>query len=123
QEFKIASCPQTANPRYLMTLIEDITLWGSFEQLDQKIDTDLKATSTSELYEIVLSRIDEDFKSSAMKLILSYIWTSNKGLHVENELKPILQKEGYEIHEWQHIFTILEDFLISAGGLLNFSNN
>ena len=31
QEARIASCPQTGNPRYLRTLLEDIGMWGQYE--------------------------------------------------------------------------------------------
>jgi len=29
QEFKIAKNPQASNPRYLKTLLEDISVWGN----------------------------------------------------------------------------------------------
>src|SRR5687767_8502071 len=77
QEFIIAGTPHagtipisqhlsltlTGNPRYLKTLIEDINVWGEFEELTSKIKKDLRAQNASELYEIVLSRLEADYDS------------------------------------------------------------
>jgi hypothetical protein len=42
QEFIISAAPPAGNPRYLCTLVEDLSLFGEFEELDSKISRDLK---------------------------------------------------------------------------------
>ena len=50
----------------MKTLLEDISLWGEFEELTQKIKKDLKALSASELYEIVLNRLESDYDNQGL---------------------------------------------------------
>jgi hypothetical protein len=53
---KIASTPSTSNPRFLRTLLDDIALFGDFDQLNKRIDQDLRAPDVAVLYGIVLAR-------------------------------------------------------------------
>lgn len=124
QEFKISASPPCGNPRYLMTLIEDISVWGEFDQLDSKIDQDLIAQDVSQLYEIVLNRLQQDYdpSNSLIKEFLCYIWGSHRGLYLETELSQILEKQGFESHQWSSLYMILEDFLFSSSGLLKLAN-
>jgi hypothetical protein len=46
QEFKISAAPQTANPRFLQTLLDDICVFGDHDELDKRIDLLLKAKNT-----------------------------------------------------------------------------
>lgn len=55
-QLQIAAQPQCGNPRFLRVLLDDITVWGQFDQLDSKIAKDLKASTTSQLYELLLER-------------------------------------------------------------------
>jgi hypothetical protein len=66
QESRIARAPQTGNPRYLVTLLDDIAAWGTFETLDKRIDTDLAARDTAQLYVFM-------FRSRCLLLLLSLI--------------------------------------------------
>src|SRR5690554_5420606 len=75
QEFRIAAGPQSGNPRYLKTLLEDICVWGDYDHLDDKISKDLEAKNTSQLYEIVLSRLEEDYggEDNIIEKLLSFV--------------------------------------------------
>jgi hypothetical protein len=57
----LAKCKQAGNPRYLQTLLEDISIWGQFEELDQRITRNLSAKNAAELYERVLDRLETDY--------------------------------------------------------------
>uniref|UniRef100_A0A6B2KWC3 NACHT domain-containing protein n=1 Tax=Arcella intermedia TaxID=1963864 RepID=A0A6B2KWC3_9EUKA len=125
QEHKIARCKQTGNPRYLKVLLEDISMWGQFEQLDKRIDNDLKATDTSQLYEIVLERLEKDYDKDGKEMVkpfMSYVWASRRGLVVDTELAYLLEKEKIDFNSWQTLFLGVEDLFLSSGGLLNFVN-
>lgn len=56
QEFTIAGATQTENPRFLLTLLDDVAVDVEFEGLDKKINTDLHAQTTAELYEVISIR-------------------------------------------------------------------
>lgn len=97
-------------------MIEDISLWGQFEELTSKIKKDLKATSASELYEIVLGRLETDYDNKGknigalsfslplekqiIKNFMSYLWASRRGLFLETELAIVLEDISIEHHEW-----------------------
>eukprot|EP01114_Cavostelium_apophysatum_P020769 TRINITY_DN704_c1_g1_i1.p1 TRINITY_DN704_c1_g1~~TRINITY_DN704_c1_g1_i1.p1 ORF type:complete len:1493 (-),score=434.68 TRINITY_DN704_c1_g1_i1:288-4766(-) len=125
QEFLIAGSPHSGNARYLKTLLEDISVFGEFEELTTKIKRNLRAQSASELYEIVLARLESDYDSEKeiIKNFMSLIWASRRGLNLENELAIILEENfRIEHHEWSPVFVVLEELLFTSGGLISFSN-
>jgi len=82
QEFKIAQAAQTSNPRFLQTLLDDISEFGHFDALDAKIDRDLGAANTAELFEIVLERLENDYDSKDLGVVrhfMSLLWASRRG--------------------------------------------
>jgi len=123
QEFKIARCKQAENPRYLKTLLEDLSIFGNFDDLNTKIDHDLKAANCSELYEIVLERIEKDLDPKKLRLFLGYIWNSRRGLFLDTELGVILEKlHNIDYNTWQAIYMGTEDLLLSSGGRIILAN-
>lgn len=48
-------------------MLDDISLFGDFESLDKRIDLDLSAENVSQLYCIVLDRIE-----STLSVLLKY---------------------------------------------------
>ena len=61
QELAIAESHQTGNPRFLQTFLDEICISATFEDLDQKISTCLRANNSAELYETVIKRLDKDY--------------------------------------------------------------
>jgi len=125
QELKVAASAYTANPRYLRTLLDDISLFGEFETLDKRIDLDLKAINVAELYDIVMQRIEFDYDKQGKGIVdavMSLIYASRRGLFLDTELAVLLEKRGFELSEWSSLIVVMEDLLFSSGGLLNFSN-
>jgi len=125
QEFRIAKTSQTGNPRYLKVLLEDINMWGQFEALDKRIDNDLKATDTSQLYEIVLERLEKDYDRDNRQIVknfMSFLWTSRRGLFLDAELGRLLEEEGVDFNTFQALYLGVEDLLLSSGGLIIFAN-
>lgn len=72
----------------------------------------------SELYEIVLNRLQNDYDSAnvLIKDFLGYIWGSRRGLYLDTELAQILEGQGVEPHQWSSIYMVLEDLLFSSSG-------
>jgi len=125
QEHRIAKVHQTGNPRYLKVLLEDINMWGQFEALDRRIDNDLKASDTSQLYEIVLERLEKDYDKDNKQIVrnfMSFLWASRKGLFLDGELGHLLEEEGLDYNTWQSLYLGVEDLLLSSGGLIVFAN-
>eukprot|EP01130_Rhizamoeba_saxonica_P017696 TRINITY_DN862_c0_g2_i1.p1 TRINITY_DN862_c0_g2~~TRINITY_DN862_c0_g2_i1.p1 ORF type:complete len:1369 (-),score=302.65 TRINITY_DN862_c0_g2_i1:28-4134(-) len=118
----IAEARQTRIPRFLLTMLDDISLFGDFEDLEAKILYNLRAQTTSELYEIVFERLENDYSRDIIKSILGLIWSSKRGLILDSELRPILQNMGFEDSEWVDFVESQENILSDKGGMLNFSN-
>jgi hypothetical protein len=53
---------------------------------------------------------------------LSYLWGARRGLYLETELALLLEERKIEHHEWAAMYAVLEEFLFSSGGLINFAN-
>lgn len=82
QEFSIAQAPQTSNPRFLQTLLDDICEFGDFDELGAKIEKDLAAQTSAELFELVLERLENDYDTNdlgVVKYFMSYLWASRRG--------------------------------------------
>ncbi|KAH3742581.1 Tetratricopeptide repeat protein [Pelomyxa schiedti] len=125
QEFTIASAGQTANPRFLQTLLDDIAVFGDHESLDNRIKQCLAAKNTSKLYELLLNRLEADYdpaKKGIVKIFMSYIGASRRGLDLENEVSNLLEQSGITAEEWSPLFVVIEELFISSRGVLSFAN-
>jgi preprotein translocase subunit SecA/nephrocystin-3 len=144
QEFQIAQAPQTSHPLYLKTLLDDLSEFGKFEQLDQKINSSLQASNASALYDIVLRRLEDehDRKASASKptlaasampakpavpvtnAFLSLLWGARRGLLLNSELDQLLTlKRGISEDVWMDFFVVADETLLAdCSGLLLFAN-
>jgi len=58
---RIAAAPQTGNGLYLATLLNELRLFGSYEELDQRIGWYLEAANPFELYGKVIQRWEQDY--------------------------------------------------------------
>jgi tetratricopeptide (TPR) repeat protein len=116
---KIAAAPQTQNPLYLRTVLEEIRVFGTYEQLDTTIDGYLATQTIPILFEKVLQRIETDFETDNKGLlgdILCTIYVSRRGL-AENEILEIL---NISQNAWSPIYIALEEMLVNRSGLLTF---
>eukprot|EP01126_Amoeba_proteus_P034137 TRINITY_DN3386_c0_g2_i2.p1 TRINITY_DN3386_c0_g2~~TRINITY_DN3386_c0_g2_i2.p1 ORF type:complete len:914 (+),score=231.48 TRINITY_DN3386_c0_g2_i2:208-2742(+) len=123
QEFSIANSPQAGNPRYLKTLLDDISVWGAYDQLNDRIKRYLQASNSSQLYEIILERMESDYSPDIVREFLSLLWASKRGLYIESELGQILGNKGIEYNLWNTVYLGVEELLYSSGGLTYFSND
>jgi tetratricopeptide (TPR) repeat protein len=58
---RITAAPQTGNSLFLSTLLNELRQFGSYEQLDQRIDWYLQAANPVELYRKVVQRWEQDY--------------------------------------------------------------
>jgi len=145
QEFQISQAAQTSHPLYLKTLLDDLSEFGKFEQLDQKISLNLQASNTAALYDIVLRRLEDerDRKATgnakptlaagalppkpAMAVTASFmslLWGARRGLLLNSELDHLLTvKRGIPEDAWMDLFIVADETLLAdCSGLLLFAN-
>ncbi|GHT44330.1 hypothetical protein AGMMS49965_19750 [Bacteroidia bacterium] len=118
---RIAEDPENANPLALCTLLDELRMFGVHEKLDEKIDWYLNAESIPALFELVLERLEDNFKDvneHFVKNVFSFLWVSRNGLS-ENEVSALT--ESAPLYRSQ-LFNGIESHLLTHSGLLTFSN-
>ena len=123
QAERIASAGQTSNPLYLRALLEELRLFGKYEELNKKITYYLEAQNPYELYTKVIIRWEEDYEedNDLVGESMSLIWAARRGLS-EGELLDVLGKDGEPLPQavWSPLFLAAEGSLVNRSGLLNF---
>ena len=90
---RIAAAPQTGNGLYLSTLLNELRQFGSYEQLNERIDWYLQAANPVELYGKVIERWEQDygkpdptyknlFRQSLARRIWRVLWHGPNSAHV-----------------------------------------
>ena len=146
QTERIAAAQQTSNPLYLRALLEELRLFGKYEELDEKITYYLEAQNPYELYTKVLIRWEEAYEgdSDLVGDSMSLIWASRRGI-IEHQILDILgetasivweppKEMGNELldlrkdrkqlpmSKWSPLFLAVEESLINCSGFFNFSS-
>jgi tetratricopeptide (TPR) repeat protein len=121
---RIADATATTNPLYLRALLEELRIFGIYEELDSRIDHYLQAKSVPDLYDKILERLEEDYEEDREDLVgdaMSFLWASRRGLY-ESELLELLGDSDQPLPRavWSPPFLALQESLISRSGLVNF---
>ncbi len=77
---QIARDDKTASPLFLRTLLEELRLFGAYERLDERIRYYLSTDDTSDLFQRVLDRIEDDFGEDLIHRLMTLVWASRSGL-------------------------------------------
>ena len=108
------------NPLYLKTLLDELRVFGSFEQLDSHISRCLTAKNATDLYKLVLARLDADHSSlsppNAVSLVVSSILGSRSGMKEEE----LIKMHNFSPAVWATLSLSLEDLLVESTGNLTF---
>jgi nephrocystin-3 len=124
---RIASAPQTANPLYLRSLLEELRLFGEHQGLDERISHYLAAQTIPGLYERILERYEQDYERDRPGLVrdaMSLLWASRHGLS-EAEILELLRRSGEQRLPqavWSPLFLAAEQSLVSRSGLIGFAH-
>ena len=140
----IMSCERTRNPLYLMTFLQEVRVFGSFENLNKRITHYLQANNVSEMFSKVIERLEDDFESATPSLVqytLLMLMCSRKGL-AEPELKGCLEivlnqcnitqstdststqlNPSFPNLEFSALMLRLDQQLVEQSGLRKFSHN
>jgi tetratricopeptide (TPR) repeat protein len=124
---RIADAPQSANPLFLKTLLEELRLWGEHETLDQAIGGYLEAGDPADLYAKILERYEADYERERPRLVrdaMTLIWAARDGLG-ESELLDLLGSKGEPLARahWSPLFLAAEQGFASRNGLLAFGHD
>jgi tetratricopeptide (TPR) repeat protein len=117
---RLSNTEQVDNPLYLKTLLDELRIFGIYEKLDAKIDYYLKAQNTNELYQKIITRIEEDYDRAGENIaIMTFrsLACSRSGGFSEDELRGILQLTPLE---WSLFYNGVNELLIKELGTIIF---
>jgi tetratricopeptide (TPR) repeat protein len=121
---RISNVPQTSNPLYLRTLLEELRLYGDHFTLEKRIEHYLGASKVEDLYEKILQRYEQDYERDRPGLVreaMSLLWAARRGL-AETELLDMLGTNGNPLPRayWSPLFLAVEQSLVNRSGLIGF---
>jgi hypothetical protein len=126
---KILAAPQTANPLFLRTVLDELRLRSWHEDLGADLDAMLSCRDPAELFVHVLKNLEQDFTPPEHPCLvhraLGLMGVALRGLS-ENELLQLLSptavpaSEPLPRHYWAPLYLALEDSLVSREGQLSF---
>lgn len=119
---RIAEDPESGNPLILRTILDELKIFGVYEQLDERIGYYLKPKNSIEFFNAVLERLEsdyEEYKPGMVGELLSLIWAARRGL-TENEILEITKIPPLY---WEPLYNAIENHLVRKTGLLNFSHD
>ncbi len=119
--------PNTSNPLYLRFLLEELRLYGNYDDLKEKLFYYLQFKEPEELIEAIFDRCEDEFEGNYKGLVgtaLSLIYCSKTGI-AENELLEMLAFDGEPLPSaiWSPLYLALESFLIIKSGLIDLSHD
>jgi tetratricopeptide (TPR) repeat protein len=117
----LSACEQTKNPLFLRTVLEEVRVWGHFEQLDSQIGRYLSKDTIGKLFDSVLSRMERDYNcspkhSTLVQDALRALSCCRTGLS-EFELQEIVAAPRYL---FSGFFLSIQQSLTNRNGLLHF---
>ncbi len=123
----MAGAPLAGNPLFLVTLLEELRLWGDHATLLSRIQHYLSATSIDDLFQRILARYEADYEQDRPGLVraaMSAIWAARHGLS-EAELLDVLGAKGEPLphRHWSPLYLAAEHALVSHSGMLGFSHD
>ncbi len=82
---RIARADQAANPLYLRALLEELRVFGIHKLIPERIEHYLGAGTVDDLYELILTRYEEDYdrdRPGLVRDVMTLIWAAGHGLDV-----------------------------------------
>lgn len=107
------------SPLFIRVLLDELRKTATFEGLESKLNEYLGSVSVAELYEKILTRLEQDFGEGNVKAVLISIWASRTGLSEPD----LLELTGLAPIKLFGIRLSLGDSLISSVGRLVFSHD
>ena len=108
----ILAHPLSGRPIFLRTLLEELRVFGSHEQLTAHIDMLLTAQTVDDIFERVLERIEMDVGAARVKRAMVGLWSSRHGLS-DTEVTKMC---NVSLMDWAAIRLRLDDALYDDAG-------
>jgi nephrocystin-3 len=109
----------SGNPLFLLTLLEELRVFGVHEELEQRLSFYLQSETVDDLFERVLERVEGDTSAEAVRAAMEAIWASRAGL-AQDELLAIT---GLVPATWAPIHNALDEAILESGGRLTFGHD
>eukprot|EP01105_Mastigella_eilhardi_P025133 TRINITY_DN672_c0_g1_i5.p1 TRINITY_DN672_c0_g1~~TRINITY_DN672_c0_g1_i5.p1 ORF type:complete len:1260 (+),score=253.54 TRINITY_DN672_c0_g1_i5:269-3781(+) len=116
QEERIVCDDKTSVPLFLHVLLEELRLFGVYEQLNKQIAWYLEARDTVTLFDKTLQRLEQDYDASMVRQALSLICVSRRGCSV----KELLDIIGVSRVTFTPFLISIREYLTERAGLLTF---
>ena len=125
----ILDAPQTSNPLFLRTVLDELRLRSRHEDLGMNLASMLECEEPAALFVRVLKNLEQDFTPAEhpglVHRALGLMGVAQRGL-TESELLELLSKAPEPVkqplprHYWSPLYLALEDSLVSREGQLGF---
>ncbi len=119
QTVAIVSHSRAGNPLFLCSLIEELRVFGSFEQVDEHLQELLSSTEVDGLFQRVLHRLENHHGREAVEAVLSVLCLSRSGLTEEEVLE--ISGLNYQAR-WAPIRLALGESLTNSVGRVRYAN-
>ncbi len=126
---QILDAPQTANPLFLRTLLDELRLRSAHEDLAHNLTAMLRCHDPAALFVHVLKHVERDFSPAGHPTLvhqaLGLMGMARRGL-AESEILELMSRSDTPVndplprHYWSPLYLALEDSLVSRDGQLNF---
>jgi len=124
----LQSHPLSSNPLFLLTVLEELRVFGVHEELEHRMRTLLspppsksegEAPTVDDVFEHVLARIEKDLGKKAVQQAMEAIWASRAGLY-QDELLAIAKLAPAK---WAAIQNALDESIYESSGKISFGND
>lgn len=123
---QVADAPGAANPLYLRTVLEELRIFGSHEELPAYLKLLIKAKTPAELFRIVIQRWMKDYSlgRDLVTIALKLLWGVRHGLS-EHEWIDFVERESSALSrsEWTPLLLAMEPHLNQRAGLYTFGHS
>ena len=120
---RIVNDKKCENTLVLRTLLDELSCFGIYEKIDERINYYLSASSIQDFFDCVLQRMEDEYSANQdlVRHVLILIAVSEHGLS-EDELLAILglQKRPFE---WHLFFCAFYNHFVVKNGIITFSHH
>lgn len=120
---RIINDKECENTLVLRTLLDELSCFGIYEKIDERINYYLSASSIQDFFDHVLQRMEDDYSANQglVRHALILIAVSEHGLS-EDELLAILglQERSFE---WHLFFCAIYNHFVVKNGIITFSHH
>ena len=118
QMARLVNARNMGQPMRLITVCEELRRFGQFFKLNEKIQQLLDAASMTDLYVMILDRLEVAFPDNKEELlrILSFVFLSRQGMS-QDELMDLV---GLPLDKFSSIYANINNWFIERNGLLSY---